>query len=99
MEREKKRNRMTERKRKENKSRVDPNREAIKEILTRFEITRMLGTRAEQIENGAKSTVDIVGLKTVEEIVKKEYFQKKIPLIIVRTLPNGKVIEIDPNKI
>jgi DNA-directed RNA polymerase subunit K/omega len=63
--------------------------------ITKFEKTRILGLRASQIANGAKPLVDISGLRDPLKIAEKEYYSGKIPISIIRTLPNGKKIRID----
>lgn len=59
-------------------------------ILTRFEIAKLVGVRSEQLARGAKPTVDILNLKNVRDIAIKELKEKKIPFVIARPLPNGK---------
>ena len=62
--------------------------------LTKFEKIRVLGARATQISEGAPSTVDITGMTDAMEIAKKELRQKKLPMIIQRFYPGGKIVEI-----
>jgi DNA-directed RNA polymerases I, II, and III subunit RPABC2 len=59
-------------------------------LLTKFERARIMGVRLQQLANGAKPRIDITNLKSINEIVEKELFLRKIPFIIRRTLPNGK---------
>jgi len=59
-------------------------------ILTRFEIAKLIGVRSEQLARGAQPTVDIQNLKNVRDIAIQELREKKIPLMIARPLPNGK---------
>ena len=66
--------------------------------LTKFEKIRVLGTRATQISNGAPSTVDVRGLLTAIDIAKRELQEGKIPLVVQRTYPNGKIVEIPVSK-
>lgn len=60
-------------------------------ILTKYEKAKILGIRANQINNGCKPFV-----KTTESdidgylIAEKELYEKKIPFIIKRPLPSGK---------
>ncbi len=65
--------------------------------LTKYEIVRLLGTRAIQLAHGAPPMVDIDGLKDPLAIAEKELSEKRIPIVIIRNLPNGKKIEVDPN--
>jgi DNA-directed RNA polymerase I, II, and III subunit RPABC2 len=62
--------------------------------LTKFERIRVLGARATQISQGAPSTVDITGLTEAIEIAKKELSENKLPIIIQRIYPCGKIVEI-----
>jgi len=57
--------------------------------LNKFEKVRVLGARAEQISLGAPPMVDISGLTNALDIAEKELKEKKIPLIIKRTYPDG----------
>ena len=61
----------------------------MEKYLTKFEKIRIIGQRAEQISMGAPSTVDIKGLNTALEIAERELEERKIPLKIRRTLPDG----------
>ena len=65
-------------------------RNTSRNILTRFEIAKLIGVRSEQLARGAQPTVDIHTLKNVRDIAIKELQEKKIPLMIARPLPNGK---------
>jgi len=58
-------------------------------IISRFEKTKLIGTRATQIANGAKPTVEVGNLTNCVDIAKKEYESGTIPLIIVRKMPDG----------
>lgn len=67
--------------------------------LTKYEKTRILGQRSNQISKGAKPLVDIGDLDDAMLIAEKELYEKKIPFNIKRTFPNGKVIEIPISKV
>jgi DNA-directed RNA polymerase subunit K/omega len=58
-------------------------------ILNKYEKARICGLRLQQLAEGAKPTIDPKGLKSIPEIVKKEYEMRMIPFIIERSLPNG----------
>ena len=62
--------------------------------LTKFEKIRVLGARATQISEGAPSTVDTTGLTDAMVIAKKELSENKLPLVIQRVYPDGKILEI-----
>ncbi len=58
-------------------------------IITLAEITRAVGIRATQIDNGAQPYVDITGLNDVVKMALKEIYERKSPLTIRRFLsPN-----------
>ena len=61
-------------------------------FLTKYEMTRVLGQRAKQLDSGAKAFVKIP-LNVIDgyHIAKLELEQKKIPFIIKRPFPNGGV--------
>lgn len=54
--------------------------------LTKYEETRLITSRAEQLARGAVSLVDIGDLTDVIEIAKKELKERKIPFTIRRPL-------------
>ena len=58
-------------------------------ILNKYEKARRSGLRLQQLAEGAKPTIDPKGLKSINEIVEKEYKMRMIPFIIERSLPNG----------
>ena len=61
-------------------------------FLTKYEYTKILGVRANQIENGASPMISVD--ETVHDaylIAKEELLQKKTPIIIKRPMPNGTI--------
>lgn len=58
--------------------------------MTTYEFTGAIVTRVNQLTHGAKPCVDITGMKDATEIALKEYYEGKLPLIIVRPYPSGK---------
>lgn len=68
---------------------VDKDKRVTKNLMTIYERVRLLGERAKQISLGAKPMIKNVENKGPKEIAKLELEQKVIPLIIIRTLPNG----------
>ena len=70
---------------------IDENHKTIP-ILTKYEKTRILGIRISQLNNGAKPYVNIENTIIIDNniIAEKELLEKKIPIIIMRPLPNGK---------
>ena len=58
--------------------------------LTKYEFTRLFGLRVTQIYHGASPMVEISENMSVEDIVKKEFVENRVPLLIERTLPKDK---------
>ena len=70
---------------------IVPNSQRItKAILTKYERVRILGDRIQQLTLGAKPMIKNTGHLSVKEIAFLELTENKIPLIILRPLPNGK---------
>ena len=69
---------------------VEPSKRVTDPVLYMFERVRLLAVRAKQLSRGAKPMLLNVDNLTPKEIAKKELEEKMIPLIVVRTLPNGK---------
>ena len=64
-----------------------------REYYTKYEYVRILGDRALQLAQGARPLVDIAGLKTsdpmfVWNVAKREIEQRKLPMIVVRHMPD-----------
>jgi len=62
----------------------------IRNKLTKYEYTRIFSSRVTHIQNGAIPMVKVDKDMTVEDIVKREFEQGRIPLILERTLPKEK---------
>lgn len=61
-------------------------------IMTKFEKTRILGTRAKQLDDGAQPFVNVQdGVIDGYTIALEELTKKAIPFIIKRPIPNGGV--------
>ena len=61
---------------------------------TKYEQVTLIGTRAQQLAEGAKPLVSLDGMLTsdsrfVWNVAEKEVFEQKLPFIIHRRLPNG----------
>ena len=62
--------------------------------FTKYEYTALIGTRAQQIAEGAKPLVSLNGIHTssprfVWDVAEREVGEKKLPFIIHRRFPNG----------
>ena len=66
--------------------------------LTIYEITRIIGTRATQIANGAKPFIKNIKFLSPIEIAELELEKKLCPIKIIRPLPNGHSEEWDVNE-
>ena len=60
-----------------------------KPFLTKYEKAKSVGFRAEMLANGSNATVNTEGMTDVVKIAEKELKERKLPLIIQRTLPDG----------
>ena len=62
-----------------------------KNIMTKYEKTSIVGVRMEQLAYGAASTLSVEELKkfkNIKDIANEELRKKKIPFMLLRTLPN-----------
>lgn len=67
----------------------DPSCNTTNNRLTKYEIVKIIGVRAEQLARGAPSTVDCSTNDPIQ-IAQEELKRKTIPFMIKRNLPNGK---------
>jgi DNA-directed RNA polymerase I, II, and III subunit RPABC2 len=58
-------------------------------FFTKYEKAKCIGFRAEMLANGSNTTVNTEGMTDVVKIAEKELKERKLPLIIQRTLPDG----------
>lgn len=60
-------------------------------VLTKYELTKVIGVRMEQIASGMKPFIHIKHKKNMDiyQIVLMELREKKVPFIIKRNMPNG----------
>ena len=71
---------------------IDDPRHTTLPILTKYEYTRILGVRANQVEQGAALFVTVPEtLMDSYLIAKEELHQKKLPFILKRPIPNGTI--------
>jgi DNA-directed RNA polymerase I, II, and III subunit RPABC2 len=57
--------------------------------MTRYERAKVVGMRLEQLARGAPTLVNTENCKSIRDVCMKEITEKKLPFVIVRTLPNG----------
>ncbi len=68
--------------------------------LTKFEIARLLGSRALQISMNAPSTVELEPHETEPlMIAQKEFDQNKIPIDVIRYFPDGTSVVISTRNV
>ena len=68
---------------------ADPDKRITKNYMTIYERVRLLGERAKQLSLGAKPMIKGIDNLNPKDVAKLELENKVIPLIIIRTLPNG----------
>ena len=68
---------------------VDPANRVTKKYMTIYERVRILGERAKQLSLGAKALIKGAENMDPKVVARMELEKKIIPLIIIRTLPNG----------
>ena len=59
--------------------------------LTKYEKSRIIGIRAKQISKGSPCLVEVDNLTSPKDIALKELIERKIPIIIKRTMPNNNI--------
>lgn len=64
-------------------------------FITKYEMTRILGVRAQQIDNGAQPTITLDNPELISGyfIAKQELSQNKLPFIIKRSFPGNGGVE------
>jgi DNA-directed RNA polymerase subunit K/omega len=62
------------------------------EKLTKYEITRLISARAQQISCGAPALVKVHKNSTAYLIAKEEFDSKSMPLAVIRNINNNKVV-------
>ena len=71
---------------------IDDPRHTTLPILTKYEYTRILGVRANQVEQGAALFVTVPDTLMDSYLsAKEELHQKKLPFILKRPIPNGTI--------
>lgn len=67
--------------------------------LTKYEKTRVISIRAQQIAEGAPPLVDVENLRDPIEIALKELSERKLPFLIERRMPDGSSYVISVNEL
>lgn len=63
-------------------------------VLTRFEITRLIGARSLQLALGAPALLRVSKEDTVRSIAGRELEKKVLPLTVLRQYPDGELERI-----
>lgn len=58
-------------------------------VMSKYELTKVLGTRIQQVCNGGALFVDRGDNETIPDAVQRELRERRNPLMLVRTMPNG----------
>jgi len=66
------------------------------DVLTRFEITRLVSARSFQLSLGAPPLIKTAKGQTMLDVAKKELAEKKIPLAVLRRFPSGEITKVNP---
>lgn len=69
----------------------DTSKYETKPRLSRFEYAKIIGMRTEQLARGTPAYVNTKGLNDPRSIAVEELKQRKLPFMVARRLPNGKV--------
>ena len=70
---------------------VKPENRITSDYMTLYEHSKLIGTRAQHIANGAPIYVDITGLSDPLDIARKELQERKCPLSVVRRISKDKI--------
>lgn len=88
--------------------RVPVDKRTTRNVMTKYEKTRILCERAEQLRHGAPPKIEITEKLqkrlprnnfAYEDIAREELNEKKIPIIVRRYLPNGRFEEWHLNEL
>ncbi len=71
---------------------TDKNKFITSNLLTKYELCRVISERANALEHGAQPLVDITHLNSKQDIALKELSEKKCPIFIYRPIPHHKDI-------
>lgn len=70
--------------------RIETRKRITNSMMTTYELTKIIGVRAQQISSGMEPLVEVdPDIRDTKFIAIQELLQKKMPLIIRRFLPNG----------
>ena len=64
-------------------------------IMSKYEKTVIIGVRTRQLQLGAKPLVDIQGLRTEQDIALRELKERRLPLVVKRTLRGVPPVKVE----
>ncbi len=64
-------------------------------IMSKYEKTVIIGVRTRQLQLGAKPLVDIQGLRTEQDIALRELEERRLPLVVKRTLRGVPPVKVE----
>jgi DNA-directed RNA polymerase subunit K/omega len=67
--------------------------------ISKYEKVQIISARAKQISECAPSTIDTSDFEEAVEIATEEFNCRKIPILLVRSYPDGSIKELDVNKL
>ena len=69
----------------------DPTKNTTRNVLTKYELTKIIGMRVEQLARGAPTLVKIPNteMQNLHKIVEHELKTRVLPFMVIRTLPTG----------
>jgi DNA-directed RNA polymerase subunit K/omega len=75
---------------------TDPSKHTTRNVMTKYELTKVIGMRVEQLARGSPTLIDVeaeIGetnnVHTLHKIAQLELEKKVLPFILQRSLPNG----------
>lgn len=63
--------------------------------LTRFEVARLISARSLQLSLGAPPLVKVEDARSMQDLAKKEFDEKEIPITVFREYPDGRSEKIE----
>lgn len=71
----------------------NPTKNVSVNFMTKFELASVLGVREEQIAQGSPSVLtneEMANMTSPRMVAERELLEKKLPFMVLRTLPSGK---------
>ena len=68
----------------------DPAKNISNPVITKYEISKVVGMRTEQLARGAKPHVEWTEGMSARDVAEAELREKRMPLVLLRHMPSGK---------